>query len=151
VCPICWFVEKWIIEWKIKFMMWRSRGRMLVRWSLGDWIGETDSLESRQSHALIGGVSHSWLWAPLHATSYKRGARRGTQTNVSHRQTVPSTNPSTELIPEGVEARERTNCAVAITLFHRRRPTPTRRIHSDRWSRSCLRYLHPLKVNLSSP
>jgi hypothetical protein len=54
--------------------------------------------------ALIGGACRSWQWAPPRAAPYKRGASRGTGTNV-HRARSAATNPNPKTDQRGAEAR----------------------------------------------
>jgi hypothetical protein len=68
------------------------------------WIGTGSPDRPDPSRALIGGACRSWQCAPPRAAPYKRGASRGTGTNV-HRAHCATTNSNPKTDQRGAEAR----------------------------------------------
>jgi hypothetical protein len=113
MCPIHLFVNVYIVELSLRS---------------GDQGGECKEgdlpyMEGPTSHVLIGGACRSW--PPLTQRHIKRGARRGTGTNVHHVHSAPQTLASRS-DREGTEARGTAHCTAATVVSSTPTPpTPT--------------------------
>jgi hypothetical protein len=112
-------VNEWIVELKVKFEIWRSRGEC-KECDLPMSEKVILDIERTPSRALIGVLAVLVAVDPSHTAQYKRGTP-GTETNVHRAHGAPHKNTSSQTYPECAEMKGRAHCATTIVAF----PTPT--------------------------